>query len=84
MNVETLTIPELLRAHGSIMDELRRRDIVRSANNPISGLAEVLFRRAFNWQTEGNSASGHDAKDGAGHRYQITAGALPRPRAHVS
>ena len=73
MDASKLTILELLRAHGAIMHELRRRDIIRSANNPISDLAEVLFERAFGWKREGNSASGHDAVDDAGARYQIKA-----------
>ena len=55
------------------MDELRRRDIVRSANSPISDLAEVICCRAFNWTRAGNSTAGHDAVDASGRRYQIKA-----------
>jgi hypothetical protein len=55
------------------MDELRRREVVRSSNNPASDYAELLFCRAFGWQREGNSASGHDATDNEGRRYQIKA-----------
>jgi hypothetical protein len=73
MNLEALTVVELLKRHSAVMDELRRRDIVRSANSPISDLAEVLCCRAFNWTREGNSVSGHDAVDGLGRRYQIKA-----------
>lgn len=63
MDVTHLTSLELLRAHGAILDELRRREIVRSTNSPISDYAEVLFCRAFGWTREGNSASGFDATD---------------------
>ncbi|MBR2536592.1 MAG: hypothetical protein IKE66_11020 [Hyphomicrobium sp.] len=73
MDVTHLTPLELLRAHGAILDELRRREIVRSTNSPISDYAEVLFCRAFGWAREGNSASGFDATDAAGLRYQIKA-----------
>lgn len=73
MDASNLTILELLRAHGAIIEELRRRDIVRSANNPISDLAEILFCRAFGWTRESNSAVGHDATDSSGSRYQIKA-----------
>lgn len=71
MDVTALSTLELLRTHGAVLDELRRREIVRSANSPISDLAEVLFCRAFNWVREGNSAAGYDAKDSVGVRYQI-------------
>ena len=64
---------ELLRAHGAIIDELRVRDIVRSANSPISDFAEVLFCRAYGWTREGNSMAGYDATDAFGVRYQIKA-----------
>ncbi len=73
MNTQDLTISELLQVYGNVMDELRRRDVVRSSNSPISDLAEVLFCRAFEWIREGNSVAGHDAKDAAGARYQIKA-----------
>ena len=73
MNPQDLTISELLQVYGSVMDELRPRDVVRSSNSPISDLAEVLFGRAFDWIREGNSVAGHDAKDAAGARYQIKA-----------
>lgn len=73
MNANSLTTIELLRTYGAVLDELRRRDVVRSTNSPISDYAEVLFCRAFSWEREGNSASGFDAKDAAGTRYQIKA-----------
>ncbi len=73
MDAGSLPIIELLRTYGAILDELRRRDVVRSTNSPISDYAEVLFCRAFGWSREGNSASGFDAKDAAGARYQIKA-----------
>lgn len=73
MDVTHLTTLELLRAHGAILDELRRREIVRSTNSPISDYAEVLFCRAFGWTREGNSAAGFDATDVEGQRYQIKA-----------
>lgn len=64
---------ELLRAYGAILDELRRRDVVRSTNSPISDYAELLFCRAFGWTRQGNSAFGYDAIDADGRRYQIKA-----------
>jgi hypothetical protein len=73
IDVTQSTVLELLRAHGTVLDELRRREIMRSANSPISDYAEVLFCRAFGWTRAGNSAAGFDATDAAGQRYQIKA-----------
>lgn len=74
MEMQTLTTLELLRTHGAILDELRRRDVVRSANSPISDYAELLFCQAFGWLREGNSAAGYDARDATtSERYQIKA-----------
>jgi hypothetical protein len=73
IDVTQSTVLELLRAHGAVLDELRRREILRSANSPISDYAEVLFCRAFGWTRAGNSAAGYDATDAAGQRYQIKA-----------
>jgi len=70
-DVERLAVRELLRAYSGIMDELRRRGVLRSSNTPVSDYAEVLFCEAFGWCREKNSASGHDATDKEGRRYQI-------------
>jgi len=66
-------VSELLAGYGAIMGELRKREIVRSANGPVSDYAELLFCKAFGWKREGNSAAGYDAKDKKGVRYQIKA-----------
>lgn len=67
------TIAQLLADYASILDELRDRKIVRSSNNPLSDYAELLFCNAYDWAREGNSASGYDATDAFGMRYQIKA-----------
>ena len=69
--LERRTVRELLGLHVSIMEELRRRGVVRSANNPTGDLAEHLFCRAFGWTQAPNSSKGFDATDGDGTRYQI-------------
>src|SRR5262245_61552067 len=73
IDVAGCTVPELLAGYGAILDELRRRDIVRSSNNPVSDYAELLFCKAFRWARENNSAAGFDAIDESGVRYQIKA-----------
>ena len=65
------TIRELLTLHAEVMEELRRREVVRTSNSPVGDYAELLFSTAFGWALEGSSAAGHDATDGEGVRYQI-------------
>jgi hypothetical protein len=47
MNIADLTVPQLLLLHPQIGDELRKRGILRSANNPTGDLSEYLFCKAF-------------------------------------
>lgn len=62
---------DILQLYSDALEELRRREILRSANNPSGDYGELLFSRAFGWQLQNNSSSGHDATDGNGVRYQI-------------
>lgn len=62
---------ELLKMHAAIMETLRDRKILRSANNPTGDLAEYLFCTAFGWEQEDNSKKSYDATDAAGIKYQI-------------
>lgn len=71
MNLTTLTPPELLALYASVADELRKRGITRSANNPTGDLAEYLFCKAFGWKQAGNSHPNVDAIGPDGTRYQI-------------
>ncbi|PCK84369.1 hypothetical protein CPT32_24285 [Rhizobium sophoriradicis] len=71
MEFEGKTTAELLTMHAAIMEELRGRNVLRSANNPTGDLAEYLFCAAFGWQQAANSVKGYDALDGAGIRYQV-------------
>lgn len=68
---EGKTTAELLKLHAAIMEELRTRSVLRSANNPTGDLAEYLFCVAFGWDQAPNSVKGFDATDNAGTRYQI-------------
>jgi hypothetical protein len=69
--IEDSTVPQLLKMHSEIITELRRREIVRSANSPSGDYAELLFASAFDWTLQNKSASGYDATDKVGVRYQI-------------
>ena len=71
IDLKAMSRNHLLALHAAIMNELRDRGVVRSANNPTDDLAEFLFCRAFFWQQTPNSAKGFDATDDSGKRYQI-------------
>jgi len=71
MDLTGLTPPQLLLLHAKIADELRRRGITRSSNNPTGDLAEFLFCKAFGWQQADNSQANIDALGQDGTRYQI-------------
>ncbi len=62
---------ELLLTYASLMEELRSRGVIRSANNPVADFSEYLVARALGLTLESKSAAGHDATDTAGVRYQI-------------
>lgn len=76
--IERASVRELLRLHGEVMEELRRREVVRTSNSPVGDYAELLFSTAFGWALEGSSASGHDATDRDGARFQIKSRRLTR------
>jgi hypothetical protein len=74
MKVTTMseyTVNELLAAHSAVLDELKRRGVVRSLNNPTGDYAEWLVAEHLGLSLQGNSEKGYDATDGAGFRYQI-------------
>jgi hypothetical protein len=72
------SIAEMLALHAAINEELRSRNVLRSANNPTGDLAEYLFCTAFGWEQEANSKKGFDAADSDGVRYQIKGRRLHR------
>ncbi|QGY03599.1 hypothetical protein MMSR116_18175 [Methylobacterium mesophilicum SR1.6/6] len=53
--VKARKVNELLELHGAVIEELRERKIVRSANGPIGDYAEFLFAKAFGWTLVNNS-----------------------------
>lgn len=66
-----LSIAELLSAHGALIEELKRRGVLRSKNNPTGDYAEWLVSERLGLTLENNSAKGYDATDAVGVRYQI-------------
>ncbi len=68
-----MTVTELLAFGVDVNEELRRRGILRTSNNPIGDFAEHLFCRAFSWRMVDNSEKEVDAVGADGARYQIKA-----------
>lgn len=64
---------QLLAKHSAVLAELKRRNILRSKNNPTGDYVEWLVSTRLQLTLENNSAKGFDAKDAAGLRYQIKA-----------
>lgn len=71
MNLETLNPVQLLQLHTSAINELRRRKIVRTSNNPLGDYTEWLVANVMKLKLEANSKAGHDAISSAGVRFQI-------------
>ena len=69
--LESKSTLQLLQLHGEILDVLRDRKVIRTANNPTGDYAETLFQKAYGWKLENNSSSGHDAVAEGGKKYQI-------------
>jgi len=65
------SVSDLLSQHVAIMEELRMRGVLRSANNPTGDLAKYLFCKAYGWEQQPNSVKSYDAIDTDGVRYQI-------------
>jgi hypothetical protein len=55
------------------MDELKKRGVVRTRNNPVSDYAEWLVHKKMGFRLTGNSTQGVDATDDKGIRYQVKA-----------
>jgi len=71
MDLTQLNPLELLELHAAAADELRRRKICRTANNPAGDYAEWLVSRALDLDLAANSHRGHDATDRNGTRFEI-------------
>ena len=53
------------------MDELRRRKLTRTNNNPVADYAEKIVCDKFHFIQANKEAKGYDAKDQQGNKYQI-------------
>jgi len=70
-NLRRRSSRELLRLYAAVMRELRNREVIRSTNNPVADVAELLASRAFKLTLETKSTAGFDGVARDGTRYQI-------------
>ena len=73
LDLRRLSVNELLILTGDAVKELRRRKIVRGANNPVGDFAELLFCKAFGWQLATKNQGHSDAIGPDKCLYQIKA-----------
>jgi len=68
-----LSVRELLASYVSVLDELRRRDLIRTRNSPLGDLAESLALRAYGGALAPNSEKSYDLLTPDGRRIQVKA-----------
>ncbi len=71
IQLEALPTRALLFLFADVMEELRRRDVVRSSNNPVADYTEWLVARSLSLKLRPGSSTGFDAEDKDGKRYEI-------------
>jgi hypothetical protein len=60
-----------LNIFAGCLDELKRRGVTRSTNNPVADYAEFLFQNALSLKLCPKSTKGYDATDTHGRKYEI-------------
>lgn len=71
--VTDLTPRELLALYARILDELLRRNLIRTRNAPAGDYAEALVARALDGTLEPNSTKSWDVTTPTGQRVQVKA-----------
>ena len=71
MTLDQESVQGLLKTYSETLKELRKRNLIRSANNPVADIAETLVALALKLELTRGSTAGHDAKDSHGVRYEI-------------
>lgn len=66
-----MTIAELLRLWAGTMNELRKRDALRTNNNPVGDIAETIVHAHYGGQRGSFSQRGWDIQDPTGRRIQV-------------
>lgn len=71
MDIENLSNLDLLQLHSSIIEELKRRSVVRTKNNPVGDYTEWLVAQGLGLELANNSAAGFDGIGSDGSKVQI-------------
>lgn len=71
MNLSEMSVLNPLKLLSSIIDELKRREVVRTKNNPLGDYTEWLVSKALELKLSSNSSAGYDALDKNDLRIQI-------------
>ena len=71
MNLGELKPIELLRLQANATTELKRREIVRTNNNPLGDYTEWLVASVMDLKLASNSKAGYDAISDKGVKFQI-------------
>lgn len=66
-----MRIPSLLALESRVVDELLRRDLVRTRNKPLGDIAERVVQRARGGALEPSSTKSYDLRTDAGERIQV-------------
>lgn len=70
-NLQSASADALLRLFGDVLEELRRRKLVRSNNNPVADFSEQIAAECLGLKLESPCGAGHDGMDNAGSRFQV-------------
>ncbi|RTZ48051.1 hypothetical protein EKL30_03555 [Candidimonas sp. SYP-B2681] len=73
MEIEYLSVQQLLELHCDAIAELRHRGVLRTKNNPVGDYAEWLVSVAFGLTLANNSSADYDAISKSGKKIQIKA-----------
>jgi len=80
MDFSKFTHGDLFALHSSIMSELRRRELVRTANNAVADLGELLFCTGLGWQRQDKQGKDIDAVTQNNERVQIKSRRMTRDK----
>lgn len=64
---------DLLRDWAAVMRELRKRDVIRTNNNPVGDIAEAIVHGHFGGERGSFAQAGWDVKTPDGERIQVKA-----------
>ena len=62
---------DVLRIYSEVMEELQRRGVIHSTNNPVANLAESLACKTLSLKAMPESTKGYDAIDGNNLKYEV-------------